>query len=398
MPDEAPSGCLYIKNIKLHPKSGKKDVVEKAGEPVACYYIDRERDERLGYPLSQYNLNYVFDQKDERDYRFKDTLRKAIDPLSLPSSVDLRSSWGSVLDQGNIGSCVSNSVAYQLRFLVKKTTGSIVDMSRLFIYYNGRVISNFPVSQDTGLTMRVGFQSVTSYGAPKETTWPYATAAFAQKPSGQAYSEGAKNAALTYYSVTQDANEIKKCLKDGFAISFGITLFQSFMSAQVASTGNVPVPNQNTEQRVGGHAMTIVGYDDNRNVFIVANQWGLAWGDRGYCYIPYSMILDTGMTGDLWTPRSYSIAGVTPAPAPTPTPSPAPAPTPGPAPTPTPAPSPAPAPTPPSPITYPQWAPNVYYSVGTIVTYLDSLYRCNIAHTSLSVWIPPVVPALWIRL
>jgi chitinase len=41
------------------------------------------------------------------------------------------------------------------------------------------------------------------------------------------------------------------------------------------------------------------------------------------------------------------------------------------------------------------WAPNVSYSVGTVVTYDSRSYSCVQAHTSLTGWEPPNVPALW---
>src|SRR5690349_10058586 len=41
------------------------------------------------------------------------------------------------------------------------------------------------------------------------------------------------------------------------------------------------------------------------------------------------------------------------------------------------------------------WAPNTYYTVGTIVTYNGNDYKCIQAHTSLVGWEPPNVPALW---
>jgi hypothetical protein len=44
---------------------------------------------------------------------------------------------------------------------------------------------------------------------------------------------------------------------------------------------------------------------------------------------------------------------------------------------------------------YSAWAPNTAYSVGAIVSYNGSSYRCRQAHTSLTGWEPSNVPALW---
>src|SRR3982750_166148 len=41
------------------------------------------------------------------------------------------------------------------------------------------------------------------------------------------------------------------------------------------------------------------------------------------------------------------------------------------------------------------WAPNVAYAVNDTVTYGGSTYKCLQAHTSITTWEPPNVPALW---
>lgn len=63
-----------------------------------------------------------------------------------------------------------------------------------------------------------------------------------------------------------------------------------------------------------------------------------------------------------------------------------------------PPPPPPPPPSSPPPSGGGTWAPNVYYGVGATVTYGGASYRCLQAHTSLSGWEPPNVPALWQRI
>ncbi len=46
-------------------------------------------------------------------------------------------------------------------------------------------------------------------------------------------------------------------------------------------------------------------------------------------------------------------------------------------------------------LAYPAWAPNTWYAIGARVTYNGVDYECIQAHTSLTGWEPPIVPALW---
>ncbi len=41
----------------------------------------------------------------------------------------------------------------------------------------------------------------------------------------------------------------------------------------------------------GGHVMTLVGYDDNEQCWIIKNSWGTNWGDEGWLKIPYDEII-----------------------------------------------------------------------------------------------------------
>ena len=44
---------------------------------------------------------------------------------------------------------------------------------------------------------------------------------------------------------------------------------------------------------LGGHANTIIGYDDTKAAFLVQNSWGTSWGNKGFYYLPYSVFSST---------------------------------------------------------------------------------------------------------
>jgi C1A family cysteine protease len=281
---------------------------EKSASVVLVKSVDAERDEECGVPLSKFNLNYVFQKKDPRDKLLKSLYKTDIVPESLPAKVDLNSEgkWGNVLDQGELGSCVSNSVAYCIRWTRGVHNLSVFDPSRLFIYYFGRVIEKSPPTEDTGLYIRDGYKSVAQYSVCSERNWPYDISKFSWKPSPYAMAAAKQHKTFVYLSVDHELAHLKKCLADGYPISFGFTVFSSFMSGSVAKTGQVPMPNFATEQQYGGHAVTLVGYDDATRKFKVVNSWGNTWGDQGFCYMPYDFILNKRFVDDFWTARRFS--------------------------------------------------------------------------------------------
>jgi C1A family cysteine protease len=171
--------------------------------------------------------------------------------------------------------------------------------SRLFIYYNERVIEH-TVDQDAGAMIRDGIKSVSKDGAPHETLWPYVITKFKDKPSAAAYKDAKKHTAVLYERLTQSLDQLKACLAAGYPFVFGFSVYESFESDAVAKTGKVPMPKPK-EKQLGGHAVLAVGYDDALKRFIVRNSWGTAWGLKGYFTMPYDYATDGNLADDFWT-------------------------------------------------------------------------------------------------
>jgi C1A family cysteine protease len=241
---------------------------------------------------------WVPDLPDQRDVLYGLVRR----PLAkLPPSTDLRPLCSPVEDQGNLGSCTGNALAGAVEFLEKKDKVPFVNVSRLFIYYNERVIEH-SVNDDAGAMIRDGIKTLAKQGVCSEKKWPYVISKFAVKPSRQCFTE-AKDHQVTAYARLQTVNEMRTCLVDGFPFVFGFTVYESFESTRVARTGIVPMPNKSRESMLGGHAVLAVGYDDNTKRFLVRNSWGTDWGMKGYFTMPYAYLADRNLSDDFWTIR-----------------------------------------------------------------------------------------------
>jgi C1A family cysteine protease len=221
----------------------------------------------------------------------------------LPESVDLRPGCPPVYDQGQLGSCTANAIGGALEFAqIKQKSKSPFTPSRLFIYYNERVIEH-TVDSDSGAQIRDGVKSVHKLGAPPETDWPYDINQFSQKPPEKAYTDAKNYQSILYQRVTPTLGQLKGCLASGFPFVFGFTVYESFESQEMANTGHLGMPGSG-EKQLGGHAVLAVGYDDSSQSFVVRNSWGADWGIKGYFTMPYPYLLQETLASDFWTIRS----------------------------------------------------------------------------------------------
>lgn len=245
---------------------------------------------------SKHGYGWVADLPDHRDQLY------AAPALGvIPPSVELRPQCPPVYDQGQLGSCTANAIAAAIEFDRLKQKLADFIPSRLFIYYNERVLEG-TVDSDSGAQIRDGIKSVAKQGACPEREWAYDIAKFKTKPASRCYADATKHKAVLYQRLVQIESQLKTCLATGCPFVFGFTVYESFESAQVAKTGIAPLP-QPHERVLGGHAVMAVGYNDVKQVFIVRNSWGAGWGQKGYFTLPYAYLLSTSLSADFWTIR-----------------------------------------------------------------------------------------------
>jgi C1A family cysteine protease len=249
---------------------------------------------------------------DERDFRMRSLSRVRQIPTVLPPSVNLRKWCSEIQDQGELGSCTANAWAGILQFNENKypnPLGKYYNLSRLFIYYNERVIEN-TVSDDSGAQLRDGAKAIADFGVCPEYDWPYDIRNFAIKPHAGCYTVAYKNHIHSYYSLDaatqgRTLTNLKTCIAIGQPFVFGFMVYESFETEQMKSTGIMPMPNMQTEEILGGHAVMAVGYNDADKRFLVKNSWGPNWGlkgtNAGYFTMPYDFISDSNMASDFWT-------------------------------------------------------------------------------------------------
>lgn len=214
--------------------------------------------------------------------------------------VDLRQWCSPVEDQGHAGSCVGNGTVAALELLQNRLYGRYTNLSRLFVYYNARLMTQ-DQDKDVGSYISVAFETLKNIGTCSEENWPYDLNNLFARPTWSSYGEAYANKVNSYYKISGSGEtriDVIKCVISSlYPVVFGMKVDQAYMD----HTSSAPVPMFNSDRSKGGHCQVIVGFDNVHRLFIVKNSWGTSWGCDGYALVPFEY-LDAADASDFYVP------------------------------------------------------------------------------------------------
>lgn len=268
-------------------------------------------------------MGWIRDSPDLRDYTPQQqevvkVLRAAgvaDQPPGLRPSMDLRQWCSPIENQLNLGSCTAHAGVGLYEYFERRAFGRHIDGSRLFLYKATRDMLNW--TGDTGAYLRTTMGAMALFGIPPEEHWPYNLSAFDNDPPTFVWQYAEHFEALSYYRLDPPGTtaeallaRIKANLAAYLPSMFGFTVYSSI--SQASTSGLIPFPSPG-ERVLGGHAVDVVGYDDNKKIpntspggiettgaLLIRNSWGTGWGDGGYGYLPYEYVLK-GAAVDFWS-------------------------------------------------------------------------------------------------
>lgn len=227
---------------------------------------------------------YHFDIKHE-EVKFNETY-EAHDVTE--GSINLKEYFTKVKNQGQIGACTVFAIASIYEYILKRHYDEDNDLSESFVYYNVRHKEG-KEKEDTGSSYQDVIESIGVKGICTEALHPYSSK-LSDVPSEEAYFDGARRRITKALNVNVDEKDIKSAIQDGYPVAISLKIFDSFHPSSGFVTR--PTDNEIKSADFGYHAMVIVGYSDETKFFLVRNSWGENFGDKGYCYIPYSYVCD----------------------------------------------------------------------------------------------------------
>jgi hypothetical protein len=220
-------------------------------------------------------------------------LEVVVSPSIIPSNFTLPY-LPENLEQGDLGDCVTNSMA----FAIAQQTNSRILLSRIDLYQLCLIDNKVAINNDVGTTIETVCRMVKNYGLNSESLFPYNISNFGNFQPLSYFTTSILPSNYDYIKINPNINDILTNLQL-FPIIVGIAICPSFTNKIIAKTGDIPMPNP-YEKVIGGHAITLTGYNNDTQRFSFANWWGNQWGNSSYGTIPYAYILRNDLCNEIY--------------------------------------------------------------------------------------------------
>jgi hypothetical protein len=247
------------------------------------------------FSVKPFILNCVPSVKPEDDWTFEDAIDAGVvDASAPPASVDLRSSWWKVDNQGRTGACVGFATAYGVlrwHFCMEGRITKSQKPSARFIWMANKEtdnITSYPTTfiETSGTQTKLALNIARKYGCVLEKHLPM-DGPLAMMSRAAFYSKAAQLRISSFHNLGRNLDRWRAWLASQGPILTRLGVDKTW--DQATSTGGHLAHYLPTTVR-GGHAVCLVGY--TKKYFIVRNSWGKSWGDGGFAYASNSYAFD----------------------------------------------------------------------------------------------------------
>ena len=210
-----------------------------------------------------------------------------------PQSVDLRKGFSKIRNQKGLGACTSFSMSSIFEYILNKMDGKKASLSPRFLYYNVCKKNSDDTPIDKGSSFYDNVVSLGKDGICEEHLCPYEED-FRLPPTDESRIDANSRLVTKAENVDITHEALTSALADGHPIGISLKVFDSFGKSHKGFVFR-PSEKELKSSDYGYHAMVLCGYSEKEKIYIVRNSWGTQFGDKGYCYIPFSYIEDKSL-------------------------------------------------------------------------------------------------------
>lgn len=203
-----------------------------------------------------------------------------------------------VYDQGGVGSCTAQALAAGIEVLLARAGYPAELPDRVALYRRERELLG-TTQEDSGAiladgvgVLRCGWEPERAHEGSWGSLWTAPAPALARDAPRLVSAE----------PLDQDPATIAWELATGSPVVVGLQVTDAWDRPED------PVLPEPAGDTIGGHALVLVGYDLPARLWRCRNSWGVAWGDEGYCWLPWHW------TAPPWCGEAHALRAVRRAP------------------------------------------------------------------------------------
>jgi C1A family cysteine protease len=214
-----------------------------------------------------------------------------------PASADISASMPPMGDQGDENSCAGWASGYAIKSYQEAqehkwslsggtgpngiNTNHVFSPAYIYNQINGGV--------DQGSNFADAFALLEKQGVAPWASMPYVAGQYLTQPTAAQTAAAKPYIISTYYQIPKtNLDQVKTYLAQGYPVFWGVEVDPAL------ENGTFVTLNGPFGADKGGHAMTIVGYDDTRQAFKVMNSWGTAYEQGGFFWVSYDWVQNNG--------------------------------------------------------------------------------------------------------
>lgn len=231
----------------------------------------------------------------------------------LPDKIDMSDYVPSIINQGNLGTCVAVSSAYYARTILEAIRLGITDKASIdklrfspsFLYNAIKDSADYSCMVGAEITAALEYMKNTGVLQYSQMDYP----SCGSNPNVPIPIESRILDYIQLFGLTERGDVIlpvKKALSENTPVIVGIQVTPSFeklggwqkfwrsillfLGIRTNEDYALWDPSKTNKDTKGGHSVCMVGYDDNKfgGAFKVVNSYGKNWGDQGYFWISYT--------------------------------------------------------------------------------------------------------------
>jgi hypothetical protein len=213
----------------------------------------------------------------------------------LPSYVDLRNNFPNIKSMFPFPFNPIITVLYLLQYQLLKNGLPVFPPSAMYTYKNMKYYDGV----NSVMSYETIFNSILNSGICSENDYPTNDKNFEDTEvfDNKLVEKARSFQYIDIHRVENKLEIIKTLLKNNQPILCGLVVYYDLKLVDT----HMWMPDLAVDSKLGGLAGVLLGYIDERKVFIMSTTYGTSYGMSGFIFVPYEYILNVNYTMELYT-------------------------------------------------------------------------------------------------